>query len=63
MQGQPKVHKPLDDQGQFPFRPIVSGMGAITQPTSKFLASILTPATIKTLHQVQDSLHLKQQLS
>jgi hypothetical protein len=63
MQGQPKVHKPTDDQGQYPFRPIVSGRNSITAPTSKHLAHILTPITIKTPFQVQDSLHLKEKLS
>ena len=48
MQGQPKVHKPPDDQGQYPFRPIVSGRDSLTAPTSKLLAYILTPITIKT---------------
>jgi hypothetical protein len=63
MQGQPKVHKPKDDEGQYPFRPIVSGKDSITAPLFKHLASILTPITIKTPHQVQDSLHLTQKLS
>jgi hypothetical protein len=35
MQGQPKVHKPPDDQGQYPFRPIVSGRDSITQKSPK----------------------------
>jgi hypothetical protein len=63
MQGQPKVHKTPDDQGQYPFRPIVSGRDSITTPISKHLAHILTPITIKTPYQVQDSLHLKHTLS
>jgi hypothetical protein len=52
-----------DDQGQYPFRPIVSGRDSITAPISKHLAHILTPITIKTPYQVQDSLHLKHTLS
>jgi hypothetical protein len=48
MQGQPKVHKPPDDQGQYPFRPIVSVRDSLTAPTSRLLAHILTPMTIKT---------------
>jgi hypothetical protein len=48
---------------QYPFRPIVSGRDSITAPISKHLAHILTPITIKTPHQVQDSLHLKDQLT
>jgi hypothetical protein len=63
MQGQPKGHKPTDDEGQYPFRPIVSGQDSITAPISKHLAYILTPITIKTPHQVQDFLHLKDKLS
>jgi hypothetical protein len=63
MQGQPKVHKPTDEQGQYPFRPIVSGRNSITAPISKHLAYILTPITIKNPFQVQDSLHLKEKLS
>ena len=63
MQGQPKVHKTPDDQGQYPFRHIVSGRDSITAPTAKLLAQILTPITIKTTHQIQDSIHLKQKLS
>jgi hypothetical protein len=63
MQGQPKVHKLPDDQGQYPFRPIVSGRDSLTAPTAKLLTQILTPITIKTTHQVQDSLHLKHMLS
>jgi hypothetical protein len=35
----------------------------LTAPTSKLLAHILTPITIKTTYQVQDSLHLKHMLS
>jgi hypothetical protein len=63
MQGQPKVHKPPDDQGQYPFRPIVFGRDSLTATTSKLLAHILTPITIKTPYQVQDSLHLKHSIS
>jgi hypothetical protein len=63
MQGQPKVHKPPDDRGQYPFRPIVFGRDSITAPISKHLAHILTPITIKNPYQVQDSLHLKHTLS
>jgi hypothetical protein len=63
MQGQPTVHKLPDDQGQYPLRPIVSGRDSLTAPTAKLLAQILTPITIKTTHQVQDSLHLKHMLA
>jgi hypothetical protein len=63
MQGQPKVYKTPDDQGQYPFRPIVSGRDSLTAPTAKLLAYILTPITIKTTYQVEDSLHLKHMLS
>jgi hypothetical protein len=62
MQGQPKVHKPTDDQDQYSFRPIISGHDSITAPISKHLAHILIPITIKTPFQVQDSLHLKDKL-
>jgi hypothetical protein len=63
MRGQPKVHKPSDDQGQYPFRPIVSGRDSLTASTSKLLAYILTPITIKITYQVQDFLHLKHMLA
>jgi hypothetical protein len=63
MQGQQKVNKSPDDQGQYPFRPIVSGRDSITAPISKHLAHVLTPITIKTPYHVQDSLHLKHTLS
>jgi hypothetical protein len=63
IQGQPKVHKTPDDQGQYPFRPIVSGRDSLTAPTVKLLAQILTPITIKTTHQIQDSIHLKHKLT